>query len=123
MTVSLWWIVACDALVSWASFTGCRLLRALLLAAILATLASLFAHCAHPACQGHTVSVAYQTSGSIAVSDDDAVRFADFAAGFAQLVGLAPGAAQQLQAVYERIAGFVISEAPGGPDTAGAGHG
>ncbi len=30
--------------------------------------------------QGHEVHVAYQTSGNIAVFDDDAVRFADFVA-------------------------------------------
>ena len=32
--------------------------------------------------QGHQVHVAYQTSGNIAVFDDDAVRFAEFAADF-----------------------------------------
>ena len=32
--------------------------------------------------QGHEVHVAYQTSGNIAVFDDDAIRFAEFAADF-----------------------------------------
>ena len=32
--------------------------------------------------QGHEVHVAYQTSGNIAVFDDDAIRFADFVAEF-----------------------------------------
>ena len=32
--------------------------------------------------QGHEVHVAYQTSGNIAVFDDDAVRFADFVRDF-----------------------------------------
>jgi glucosamine-6-phosphate deaminase len=32
--------------------------------------------------QGHEVHVAYQTSGNIAVFDDDAIRFAEFVAEF-----------------------------------------
>jgi glucosamine-6-phosphate deaminase len=35
--------------------------------------------------QGHDVHVAYQVSGSIAVFDEDALRFADFASDFAQM--------------------------------------
>jgi glucosamine-6-phosphate deaminase len=38
--------------------------------------------------QGHTVHVAYQTSGNIAVSDDDAVRFMDFVAEFNRQFGI-----------------------------------
>lgn len=38
--------------------------------------------------QGHEVHVAYQTSGNIAVFDDDAVRFADFADEFIKLFGI-----------------------------------
>ncbi|WP_375418905.1 glucosamine-6-phosphate deaminase [uncultured Hymenobacter sp.] len=45
--------------------------------------------------QGHDVHVAYQTSGNIAVFDDDARRFADFALDFAQKQGV--GAAQMQQ--------------------------
>jgi glucosamine-6-phosphate deaminase len=37
--------------------------------------------------QGHEVHVAYQTSGNIAVSDSDALRFADFAADFNRIFG------------------------------------
>lgn len=37
--------------------------------------------------QGHEVHVAYQTSGNIAVSDADALRFADFAADFNKVFG------------------------------------
>ncbi len=37
--------------------------------------------------QGHEVHVAYQTSGNIAVSDFEALRFADFAADFNRLFG------------------------------------
>lgn len=76
-----------------------------------------------PSCslQGHVVSVAYQTSGSIAVSDDDALRFADFAVGYAQLAGLVGEGEgmQQLVATGQRIRGFLDAKAPGGPDTAG----
>jgi glucosamine-6-phosphate deaminase len=38
--------------------------------------------------QGHQVHVAYQTSGNIAVFDDDVVRFADFAHDFHDIFGL-----------------------------------
>jgi glucosamine-6-phosphate deaminase len=38
--------------------------------------------------QGHEVHVAYQTSGNIAVFDDDAVRFADFVRDFNHQFGL-----------------------------------
>ena len=38
--------------------------------------------------QGHDVHVAYQTSGNIAVFDDDAIRFADFAKDFNEPLGL-----------------------------------
>jgi glucosamine-6-phosphate deaminase len=37
---------------------------------------------------GHEVHVAYQTSGNIAVFDDDAIRFADFARDYNELFGL-----------------------------------
>jgi glucosamine-6-phosphate deaminase len=37
--------------------------------------------------QGHDVHVAYQTSGNIAVHDDDAIRFADFLADVAAMTG------------------------------------
>ncbi len=37
--------------------------------------------------QGHEVHVAYQTSGNIAVSDAEALRFADFAADFNRIFG------------------------------------
>lgn len=38
--------------------------------------------------QGHDVHVAYQTSGNIAVFDEDVVRFADFANDFHEIFGL-----------------------------------
>jgi len=39
--------------------------------------------------QGHRVHIAYMTSGNIAVFDHDALRFADFAAQFNKLFGIA----------------------------------
>ena len=41
---------------------------------------------------GHEVHVAYQTSGNIAVFDDDAIRFSEFACDFDGLFGMNPGA-------------------------------
>ncbi|MEM6925485.1 MAG: PIG-L family deacetylase, partial [Myxococcota bacterium] len=38
--------------------------------------------------QGHEVHVAYQVSGSIAVFDEDAIRFADFASDFNAAFGI-----------------------------------
>ena len=38
--------------------------------------------------QGHDVHVAYQTSGNIAVFDDDAIRFADFATEYNRMFGI-----------------------------------
>lgn len=46
--------------------------------------------------QGHDVHVAYQTSGNIAVFDDDVIRFADFAAGFDQLFQIDSDRIQEL---------------------------
>lgn len=40
--------------------------------------------------QGHEVHVAYQTSGNIAVFDEDAIRYAEFASEFNQAFGIDP---------------------------------
>ncbi len=71
--------------------------------------------------QGHEVHVAYQTSGSIAVFDADAVRFADFAADFNRLfgIGVAGGAAENEAARVEKhIEEFLRSKKPGQVDSA-----
>ncbi len=47
--------------------------------------------------QGHEVHVAYQTSGNIAVFDDDAIRFVDFAAEFNKHFEVAPDRTAQLE--------------------------
>jgi glucosamine-6-phosphate deaminase len=46
--------------------------------------------------QGHDVHVAYQTSGNIAVFDDDARRFADFALAFSRKFGIAQDSIHEL---------------------------
>ncbi|MDF7815649.1 glucosamine-6-phosphate deaminase [Hymenobacter sp. YC55] len=48
--------------------------------------------------QGHDVHVAYQTSGNLAVFDDDARRYADFALGFAEKLNLGVATMQQQHA-------------------------
>ncbi|OGX90371.1 glucosamine-6-phosphate deaminase [Hymenobacter coccineus] len=54
--------------------------------------------------QGHDVHVAYQTSGNIAVFDDDARRFADFALDFAEKSDV--GAAQ-MQREHAEVVDFL----------------
>jgi glucosamine-6-phosphate deaminase len=48
--------------------------------------------------QGHEVHVAYQTSGNIAVSDDDAIRYSDFVADFNRAFGVDPERTMRLDA-------------------------
>jgi glucosamine-6-phosphate deaminase len=50
--------------------------------------------------QKHEVHVAYQTSGNIAVFDDDALRFTDFARAFAHKFGIA---GEQFDALHKDI--------------------
>ncbi|WP_448699322.1 glucosamine-6-phosphate deaminase [Mucilaginibacter sp. AW1-3] len=63
--------------------------------------------------QGHDVHVAYQTSGNIAVFDDDALRFADFAAGFAKRMGLLPEKAMEIK---KNVASFLNTKKLGEED-------
>ena len=51
---------------------------------------------------GHEVHVAYQTSGNIAVSDADALRFADFAADFNRLFGFDGSRTADFEHVIQR---------------------
>ncbi|MDE0936768.1 MAG: glucosamine-6-phosphate deaminase [Mariniblastus sp.] len=51
--------------------------------------------------QDHEVHVAYQTSGNIAVFDDDALRFCDFMASFNQTFGVAPAKTESLDSSIE----------------------
>ena len=52
--------------------------------------------------QGHEVHVAYQTSGNIAVFDDDAIRYAEFAAEFNRQFEIAPERTTELEEHVEQ---------------------
>ena len=65
--------------------------------------------------QGHDVHVAYQTSGNIAVFDDDAIRFCEFAADLNKQIGVDPSRTSELeqhvdQFLKNKVAGQVDSE-------------
>ena len=64
--------------------------------------------------QGHEVHVAYQTSGNIAVFDDDAIRFADFVAEFNTHFDVSPQRAAELEAHVEE---FLRNKKPGQVDS------
>ncbi len=64
--------------------------------------------------QGHEVHVAYQTSGNIAVFDDDAIRYSEFACAFGELSGSEPG---RTQGILHRILETLRSKRPGHVDT------
>ena len=64
--------------------------------------------------QGHDVHVAYQTSGNIAVFDDDVVRFADFVNDFHEAFGLHREVTQSL---FDTIQGKLRAKRPGEVDS------
>lgn len=64
--------------------------------------------------QGHEVHVAYQTSGNIAVFDDDAIRFSEFAADFNRSFGVDPQRTEELE---EHIEEFLKNKQPGQVDS------
>ena len=64
--------------------------------------------------QGHDVHVAYQTSGNIAVFDDDALRFADFATDFNHLFGIDEQRTAELEDHMEQ---FLRNKQPGQVDS------
>ncbi|SHJ73460.1 glucosamine-6-phosphate deaminase [Hymenobacter daecheongensis DSM 21074] len=64
--------------------------------------------------QGHDVHVAYQTSGNIAVFDDETIRFAEFVADYDAAFRLEEQAAETL---YQRVADFLKNKAPGQVDS------
>jgi len=53
--------------------------------------------------QGHEVHVAYQTSGNIAVFDDDAIRFSDFVSEFNRLFGIDETRTRELESHIEEF--------------------
>ncbi len=63
--------------------------------------------------QGHEVHIAYQTSGNIAVFDDNAWRFAKFAADFCDMFGVPSDAVHQ---VTQRISEFLKQKGAGQTD-------
>src|SRR5690606_40838303 len=64
--------------------------------------------------QGHEVHVAYQTSGNIAVFDDDAIRFADFVRDFNEQFGLNKEDAERF---YKKIVNDLKEKHPGQIDS------
>jgi len=66
--------------------------------------------------QGHTVNVAYQTSGNIAVWDDDARRFANFATQFAKSFGL-NDAVTKFSKIENEVEDFIATKLPAEVDS------
>jgi glucosamine-6-phosphate deaminase len=65
--------------------------------------------------QGHEVHVAYQTSGNIAVFDDDAIRFADFVRDFNEQFGLNKEDGEKF---YKKVVQSLKEKHPGQIDSA-----
>lgn len=63
---------------------------------------------------GHEVHIAYQTSGNIAVFDDEAVRFADFVTDYADVFDMKDEAADKL---LNKINDFLRKKKPGQVDS------
>jgi glucosamine-6-phosphate deaminase len=63
--------------------------------------------------QAHKIHIAYMTSGNIAVFDHDALRFADYVAGFNRLFEIDP---EETEAVTLRVQQFLRSKKKGQPD-------
>ncbi|HEX9649600.1 MAG TPA: glucosamine-6-phosphate deaminase [Cyclobacteriaceae bacterium] len=59
---------------------------------------------------GHDIHVAYQTSGNIAVFDDDVIRFADFSNEFNKLFKVKD---PQLTKLFQRVSNFINKKKPG----------
>ncbi len=62
---------------------------------------------------GHTVHIAYMTSGNIAVFDHDALRFTDFVAAFNNYFGIAPDRTEE---VSQHIRELLAKKKKGQPD-------
>jgi len=63
--------------------------------------------------QKHDVHVAYQTSGNIAIFDDDVIRFLDFGNQFSKIFALAGADTKN---IYQKIARKLVNKKPGDPD-------
>lgn len=64
--------------------------------------------------QGHEVHVAYQTSGNIAVFDDEAIRFADFVTDYHSKFGFEDAESSKL---FEEVRNSIMNKTPGGVDS------
>jgi len=64
--------------------------------------------------QGHEAHIAYQTSGNIAVFDDDAIRFAEFAADFCRLFD---ASSQRIDELESHVDQFLRNKQPGQVDS------
>ena len=64
--------------------------------------------------QGHKVHVAYQTSGNIAVFDDDAVRFADFVSDYHDAFNIDDS---QVDSIFSGIRSFLAEKNQAEPDS------
>ncbi|RMH24372.1 MAG: glucosamine-6-phosphate deaminase [Planctomycetota bacterium] len=64
--------------------------------------------------QGHDVHVAYQTSGNIAVFDDEAAKFADFMREMSVTLNIA---SEQIAALTDRVQSFIAHKKPGEIDS------
>ncbi|MEX0773930.1 MAG: glucosamine-6-phosphate deaminase [Balneolales bacterium] len=64
--------------------------------------------------QGHEVHIAYQTSGNIAVFDDDAIRFADFVGDYNSAFNFGESKAEKL---FQQVSTHLKSKAPGQVDS------
>jgi glucosamine-6-phosphate deaminase len=64
--------------------------------------------------QGHEVHVAYQTSGNIAVFDDDAIRFAEFVGEFNRKFGIDVDKTSELE---DHVEEFLKNKSPGQVDS------
>ncbi|RXG21872.1 glucosamine-6-phosphate deaminase [Leeuwenhoekiella marinoflava DSM 3653] len=63
--------------------------------------------------QGHEVHVAYQTSGNIAVADDEAIRFAKFITDYNEAFGIS---CDEAQSIYNKSFDFLKTKEIGGID-------
>ncbi len=63
--------------------------------------------------QGHDVNVAYQTSGNIAVFDDDVIRFMDFVNEFDEIFGMNVKASREM---FEKVRQDIADKKPGTVD-------
>ncbi len=65
--------------------------------------------------QGHDVHVAYETSGNIAVNDEEVVRFMHFVNGFNQIF-ISDAADNEVTSKYNEVKSFISGKKEGDPD-------